>query len=182
MVFNGHGPRNHLFESSMAGAEGVIGWITEQCSRSSLRPDGLGALIYAGVDAGEVTEDEAALLVRSFLSAGLDTTVSAIGLGVLDFARHPDQWQALREDPSLARNAFEEVVRRESPVVGFFRTTSEPVDWPGRSCPRTRRCWCSLPGPTATRGTGRTRTGSTSAARPPVTWGSASACTTASAR
>jgi 4-methoxybenzoate monooxygenase (O-demethylating) len=135
MVFNGHGPRNHLFESSMAGAEGVIGWITEQCSRSSLRPEGLGALIYAGVDAGEVTEDEAALLVRSFLSAGLDTTVSAIGLGVLDFARHPDQWQMLREDPSLARNAFEEVVRRESPVVGFFRTTSEPVDLAGTGLP-----------------------------------------------
>jgi hypothetical protein len=135
MVFNGHGPRNHLFESSMAGAEGVLGWITEQCSRSSLRPDGLGALIYAGVDAGEVTEDEAALLVRSFLSAGLDTTVSAIGLGVLDFARHPGQWQALRADPSLARNAFEEVVRRESPVVGFFRTTSEPVDLAGTLLP-----------------------------------------------
>src|ERR1700728_3983079 len=135
MVFNGHGPRNHLFESSMAGAEGVIGWITEQCSRSSLRPDGLGALIYAGVDAGEVTEDEAALLVRSFLSAGLDTTVSAIGLGVLDFALYPDQWQALRRDPSLARNAFEEVVRRESPVIGFFRTTSEPVWLAGADLP-----------------------------------------------
>jgi 4-methoxybenzoate monooxygenase (O-demethylating) len=135
MVFNGHGPRNHLFQSSMAGAEGVIGWITGQCSRSSLRPDGIGALIYAGVDAGEVTEDEAALLVRSFLSAGLDTTVSAIGLGVLDFARHPEQWQALREDPSLARNAFEEVVRLESPVIGFFRTTSEPVELAGTLLP-----------------------------------------------
>jgi cytochrome P450 len=135
MVFNGHGPRNHLFESSMAGAESVIGWITEQCSRSSLRPDGLGALIYAGVEAGEVTEDEAALLVRSFLSAGLDTTVSAIALGVLDFARNPAQWQALRQDRSLARNAFEEVVRIESPVIGFFRTTSEPVPLDGASLP-----------------------------------------------
>jgi cytochrome P450 len=135
MVFNGHGPRNHLFESSMAGAESVINWITEQCSRSSLRPDGLGALIYAGVEAGEVTEDEAALLVRSFLSAGLDTTVSAIALGVLDFARNPAQWQALRQDRSLARNAFEEVVRIESPVIGFFRTTSEPVPLDGASLP-----------------------------------------------
>jgi cytochrome P450 len=135
MVFNGHGPRNHLFDASMAGAEGVIDWITRQCSRSALRPDGLAALIYAGADAGEVTEDEAALLVRSFLSAGLDTTVSAIGLGVLDFACHPDQWQALRADPSLARNAFEEVVRRESPVVGFFRTTSEPAELAGAQLP-----------------------------------------------
>jgi 4-methoxybenzoate monooxygenase (O-demethylating) len=135
MVFNGHGPRNHLFEASMAGAEGVIDWITRQCSRSSLRPDGLAALIYAGADAGEVTEDEAALLVRSFLSAGLDTTVSAIGLAVLNFARHPDQWQALRADPSLARNAFEEVVRLESPVIGFFRTTSEPAELAGADLP-----------------------------------------------
>jgi 4-methoxybenzoate monooxygenase (O-demethylating) len=135
MVFNGHGPRNHLFESSMASGAPVIGWITRQCSRASLRPDGLGALIYAGVEAGEVTEDEAALLVRSFLSAGLDTTVSAIALGVLDFINHPGQWQDLRRDPSLARNAFEEVVRIESPVIGFFRTTSEPVATGGVSVP-----------------------------------------------
>jgi len=82
-----------------------------------------------------VTEDEAALLVRSFLSAGLDTTVSAIALGVLDFVRFPDQWQALRHDLSLARNAFEEVVRIESPVMGFFRTTTEATELAGTSLP-----------------------------------------------
>ena len=146
MVFNGMGPRNHLFESSMEGAGEVIAWITQQCSRSSLRPDGLGALIYAGADAGEVTEDEAALLVRSFLSAGLDTTVSAIALGVLDFVRFPGQWQALREDPSLARNAFEEVVRLESPVMNFFRTTAEPVELAGASLPAEAKVLVSFAG------------------------------------
>jgi 4-methoxybenzoate monooxygenase (O-demethylating) len=135
MVFNGHGPRNHLFEASMAGGQRVIGWITEQCLRSSLRADGLAALIYEAADANGVTEDDAALLVRSFLSAGLDTTVSALALGVLDFVRFPGQWQALREDPSLARNAFEEVVRLESPVIGFFRTTSQPVQLAGTALP-----------------------------------------------
>jgi 4-methoxybenzoate monooxygenase (O-demethylating) len=146
LVFNGMGPRNHLFESSMEGAGEVLAWITQQCSRSSLRPDGLGALIYAGVDAGEVTEDEAALLVRSFLSAGLDTTVSALALGVLDFARCPGQWQALRQDPSLARNAFEEVVRLESPVMNFFRTTTEPVELAGISLPADAKVMVSFAG------------------------------------
>jgi len=146
IVFNGQGPRNHLFEASMEGAGEVIAWITEQCSRSSLRPDGLGALIYAGVDAGEVTEDEAALLVRSFLSAGLDTTVSALALGVLDFARYPDQWQALREDPSLTRNAFEEVVRIEAPVTNFFRTTTEPVELAGTRLPANAKVMVSFAG------------------------------------
>src|SRR5579875_563177 len=56
MVFNGHGPRNALFEASMANAEPVLAWISEQCSRSALRPDGLGALIYQAVDDGQVTE------------------------------------------------------------------------------------------------------------------------------
>jgi len=146
MVFNGQGPRNHLFEASMAGAEGVLAWIAGQCSRSSLRPDGLGAQIYAGVDAGEVTEDEAALLVRSFLSAGLDTTVSAIALGVLDFVRFPGQWQALRQDPSLARNAFEEVVRIEAPVTNFFRTTSEATELAGTSLPADAKVMVSFAG------------------------------------
>jgi len=146
LVFNGMGPRNHLFESSMEGAGEVIAWITQQCSRSSLRPDGLGALIYAGADAGEVTEDEAALLVRSFLSAGLDTTVSAIALGVLDFVRFPGQWRALREDPSLARNAFEEVVRIEAPVTNFFRTTTGPAELAGTSLPAGAKVMVSFAG------------------------------------
>jgi hypothetical protein len=124
MVFNGMGPRNELFDASMAGAERVVSWISEACSRSSLQPDGLGAEIYAAVDAGEVSEEDAALLVRSFLSAGVDTTVNAIALGILAFAQFPDQWERLCADPSLARNAFDEVVRRESPVIGFFRTTT----------------------------------------------------------
>jgi 4-methoxybenzoate monooxygenase (O-demethylating) len=146
IVFNGMGPRNHLFEASMQGAAEVIAWITRQCARSSLRPDGLGALIYAGVDAGEVTEDEAALLVRSFLSAGLDTTVSAIALGVLDFVQHPDQWRELRQDPSLARNAFEEVVRLEAPVMNFFRTTAEATELAGTYLPANAKVMVSFAG------------------------------------
>ncbi|MGH9047178.1 MAG: hypothetical protein ACRDVW_07680 [Acidimicrobiales bacterium] len=74
LVFNGNGPRNELFERSLEGADEVIAWITARCRREALNPDGLGAQIYRGVDDGEVTEDEVALLVRSFLSAGIDTT------------------------------------------------------------------------------------------------------------
>jgi cytochrome P450 len=135
MVFNSNGAMNELFERSVAGAEEVLGWITAQCRRHALAPGGIGAAIYEGVDLGEVTEEEAGLLVRSFLSAGVDTTVSALALGILDFVRFPDQWQALRADPGLARNAFEEIVRFESPVVGFFRTTTAEVELAGARLP-----------------------------------------------
>lgn len=127
MVFNGHGPRNHLFEESMRDTEEVRAWINQQCSRNMLRPGGFGAQIYNSVDSGELTEEEAGLLVRSFLSAGVDTTVNALGFAILDFARNPRQWDKLRGNPGLARSAFEEVVRLEAPVTAFFRTTTQNI-------------------------------------------------------
>jgi cytochrome P450 len=135
MVFNGFGPRNHLFAAAMADAEPVREWIAAQCRRESLRPDGLGAKIYAGADAGEVTDQEAALLVRSLLSAGVDTTVASLGAALHCFATHPGQWALLRDDPALARAAFEEVLRYASPVQTFFRTTTTGVDVAGVPVP-----------------------------------------------
>ena len=41
------------------------------------------------------------------------------------------KWQALRRDPGLARAAFEEVLRFESPVQTFFRTTTRAVEVDG---------------------------------------------------
>lgn len=180
MVFNGQGPRNELFEAAMTGGHEVIGWIAEQCSRSSLSPDGLGAQIYAAVDAGEVSEEEAALLVRSFLSAGVDATVNAIALGVLAFIESPDQWEHLRADPSLARNAFDEIVRRESPLMGFFRTTTRATGIGGVKLPSDTKVMVFFAG--ANRGIGWIRTPLTSAGESSATSATGPGCTTASVR
>jgi 4-methoxybenzoate monooxygenase (O-demethylating) len=131
MVFNAFGPRNKLFEQAMANAEPVRAWIMSKCKREALAPGGFGAKIYEAADAAKVTEDEAALMVRSFLSAGLDTTVHALGNMLHCFARNPDQWRLLRESPTLARGAFEEVIRYDGPIQTFFRTTTRPVDVAG---------------------------------------------------
>lgn len=131
MAFNAFGPRNDLFHQAMANAQPVINWIMSKCQRAALAPDGLGAQIYAAADAGALTADEASLLVRSFLTAGLDTTVVGLGNALFCFAHHPEQWQRLRQDPSLARAAFDEVLRFESPVQTFFRTTTRPVEVAG---------------------------------------------------
>jgi hypothetical protein len=124
MVFNAFGPRNKLFEDAMANVEPVRAWIMSKCRRDALAPGGFGAKIYEAADAAKVTEDEAALMVRSFLSAGLDTTVHALGNMIHCFACNPDQWRLLRENPTLARSAFEEVIRYDGPIQTFFRTTT----------------------------------------------------------
>ena len=128
MVFNSFGPRNDLFDKAMANAGPVRDWIMSKCSRAALAPDGLGMQIFDAVDSGELTEDEAGMLVRSFLSAGIDTTVYGLGNALYCFAGHPEQWNVLRENPNLIRGSFEEVLRFEAPVQTFFRTTTKAVD------------------------------------------------------
>ena len=128
MVFNSFGPRNEFFEAAVADAEPVLAWLQRQMQRDAFAPEGFGAAIHAASDTGELTEEEAPIVARSLLTAGVDTTVSSIGAAVYCLARFPEQFARLRADPSLARAAFEEAVRYESPVQTFFRTTTRPVD------------------------------------------------------
>jgi 4-methoxybenzoate monooxygenase (O-demethylating) len=128
MAFNAFGPRNKHFEAAMADAAKVVPWINGQCAREALSPDGIGATVWAAVDTGEITVEEAPLLVRSLLTAGLDTTIISIGNALYAFADNPAQWQALRDNITLARTAYDEVLRWESPIQTFFRTTTREVE------------------------------------------------------
>lgn len=127
LAFNALGPDNELRRNALATAGPHVAWVTEQCQRENLAPDGLGAKVYAASDTGQITSEEAALLVRSLLTAGIDTTVNGIGAALYCLARFPDEWRKLHADPALARSAFEEAIRFESPVQTFFRTTTRPV-------------------------------------------------------
>ena len=131
LVFNSFGPPNQLRQDAIERSAPHQAYVAEQCQRENLAPGGFGACIHARADAGDITAAEAPLLVRSLLSAGLDTTVNGIGAAVYCLARFPEQWARLRSDPTLARNAFEEAVRFESPVQTFFRTTTRDVEISG---------------------------------------------------
>ncbi|HXT79662.1 MAG TPA: cytochrome P450 [Acetobacteraceae bacterium] len=133
MVFNSFGPRNGFFDAAVADAAPVLEWVQAQSRREALSPTGFGAVIHAAADSGEVTVPEAEILVRSLLTAGVDTTVNGLGAAVYCLARFPAAFAQLRADPSLARAAFEEAVRLESPVQTFFRTTTRPVDIGGET-------------------------------------------------
>ena len=134
-VFNSFGPDNEQLVATRQAGLAAQSWIMECCARSALRPDGLGMMIYEAADEGEITEQEATHLVRPFLTAGIDTTVNGLGNALLALATHPDEYCKLRESPELARNAFEEGLRYDSPVQTFFRTTSRSVEIGGTEIP-----------------------------------------------
>ena len=131
LVFNAFGPPNQLRQDAIDRSAPHQSYVAAQCQRENLAPEGFGGCIHARVDSGDITEAEAPLLVRSLLSAGIDTTVNGIGAAMYCLARFPDQLARLREDPTLSRNAFEEAIRFESPVQTFFRTTTREVELSG---------------------------------------------------
>ncbi|MBB3674839.1 cytochrome P450 [Modestobacter versicolor] len=126
-AFNAFGPANDLVAKGAHRVAELSGWVGEQCARDALTDDGFGAAIWAAADRGEITPQQAPLVVRSLLTAGVDTTVHALSAILYAFATNPDQWARLVADPSLARVAFDEAIRWESPVQTFFRTTTTDV-------------------------------------------------------
>ncbi len=130
-VFNAYGPRNAVFESTEGPLPAANDWVADACRRSRLSPGGWGRDVFAAADEGKCSEEEAERLVRSFISAGVDTTVNGIGNMMLAFATSPQEWLRLREDPGLTKRAFEESLRWDSTVQIFFRTTTREVEVAG---------------------------------------------------
>ncbi len=126
--FNGFGPQNARFEASLAKAKPLLPWLAAKCGRGHLRAGSFGAQIYEAADRGDLTEDEAGLLMRTFLLAGIDTTVGGLGNAVHCLATHPGEWAKLTEGPALSRSAFEEALRFDSPVQIFFRTATRDTE------------------------------------------------------
>lgn len=144
MVFNALGPDNAVRASAMSKGPQIVPWINKACLRENLRDDGFGAAIYGAADAGDITEDEAGMLVRSLLSAGVDTTVTALGNALWCFGNNPEQFELLKADPGLAKSAFEEVMRVTSPVAAFCRTASADTSVAGIEIVEGTKILCVL--------------------------------------
>jgi cytochrome P450 len=138
-AFNAFGPVNDLVEKGNPRVAELSAWVNAQCAREVLADDGFGAQIWAAADRGDITPAQAPLVVRSLLTAGVDTTVHGLSAVLHAFATNPDQWQRLRAEPGLARVAFDEAVRWESPVQTFFRTAACDVEVEGSVVPAGRK-------------------------------------------
>ena len=124
MAFNNFGPLNELRETSnQKGKElGVIEWIMAQTQRGALRPGSLGEKFHQLAEDGLITHYEAWNVMRGQLTAGVDTTIAALGHLLMCLAQDPEQYATLREEPGLVRKAFDETLRHLSPLQQLFRT------------------------------------------------------------
>lgn len=140
MVWATLGPVNELFHAAMKDSGPIIEWVERCCDRENLAPGSLGMQMFLAADRGEITPDEAKLLVGILLSAAADTTVMTLGNVIRAFALFPEQYQRVRQDATLVRAAFEESLRWDSPSRLAGRITMQDVEIDGVVIPKGERC------------------------------------------
>lgn len=121
-------------ERAHADAE-LLMYVSDLLDTRRRRPadDLLSAVAAVDLGEGPMSEDALLLTFTNLLSAGLTTTRLAISGAIHAFLTYPAQWQRLRDDPSLADVAVEEILRWTSPSLATLRTATEPVTLGGQA-------------------------------------------------
>ena len=100
---------------------------------ASLSSGGLiQALATAEIDGDRLSDDEVIANAILTMVGGQETTTTLIGNGMLSLLANPDQWQRLRDDPSLIPSAVEELLRYESPSQHTARMAREDCELGGK--------------------------------------------------
>ena len=111
--------------------EEVRQWVLDLLEERRANPgeDFISTVGTIEVDGDRLTDDECVTLVSSVISGGTDTTQAQMAHGIRLFVEHPDQWAALGENPDLAMQAANEVIRYE-PITPFTaRIVREEVEY-----------------------------------------------------
>lgn len=115
-------------------ARSINGLVTEiiEWKRTNPADDLLTAMIHAEEDGDKLSEQELAEQVALLYLAGHETTVNLIGNGTLALLRDRDQFELVRDDPTLDPGAVEELLRFDSPVQNSRRITLAPLTIDGK--------------------------------------------------
>ncbi|PWI45756.1 cytochrome P450 [Streptomyces sp. ICBB 8177] len=79
--------------------------------RGAPQPGLLSTLVTEQLDKGTIDREELVATAILLLVAGHETTASMTSLSVVTLLEHPEQYAALRDDPSLVPGAVEELLR-----------------------------------------------------------------------
>ncbi len=78
-------------------------------------------------------------LIQQLLSGGNETTTKMLAEMMRLLGEHPDQWERLKQGPSLVPRAVEESLRLASIAQGMWRITTRDVELGGVAIPKGSR-------------------------------------------
>nr|WP_246400920.1 cytochrome P450 [Jiangella mangrovi] len=113
--------------------------------RAEPRDDLLSGLVALEAQGDALDRNELVAMVQLLLIAGQETTVDVIANGLRLLLTHPEQWQDLRDDPSIAGAVVEEVLRFRGPVeIVPPRFAFRDIELAGGTIPAFERVGLSL--------------------------------------
>jgi cytochrome P450 len=95
--------------------------------RAQPRDDLLSGMVQAQDRGDFLSEDEVIANAILMVFAGHETTMNLLANGIVAFSRFPKQWAMLRDEPSLAATATEEILRYDGPIRAMARWAPEPM-------------------------------------------------------
>ncbi len=101
--------------------------------RARPREDFLTAFIGTVGDSGVYSEDELLAQILGLIFAGSDTTRTAIAVATTLLLQHRDQWDVLRANRGLMRQAVDETLRFEPTVGSLPRVAEEDFEFEGHT-------------------------------------------------
>jgi cytochrome P450 len=135
-------------EAGMQAQAQIHSYILEQVGRRRARgADGtttLDALLVTEVEGAPLRDVDIATQLLTLLAGGVETMPKIIAGGARELALAPDQRAALAADPSLAKGAFEEMVRHQGVLQHVGRTTLAEVEIGAETFPAGQRIFCLL--------------------------------------
>jgi len=137
--FDTLGPMNQRTVNALPKAEEFLTFIVNDARPGQLAPDGWVAALFEAGERGEVPKEKCPFMAIDYAGPSLDTTIFGTSSAIWLFAQHPEQWDLLRERPSLIRHAINEVLRLESPIQFFTRLTKRDQEIDGVSVPAGAR-------------------------------------------
>ncbi len=138
-LFDCFGPLNERVRNAMPVLSEMMDYARTHAVPGKLKPGSWAEAIHHAAAAGEVPPEAVPVLMIDYMGPSLDTTIFAISSGVWLFAKHPDQWDLVRNDPSLIPAAINEILRIEAPIQGFSRYVARDYDLDGVVLPEGSR-------------------------------------------
>src|SRR5439155_5583638 len=120
---------------SQAGLEQLVRYFEPLVRERRARPrdDLISALVRAEERGDLLSEEEVLATCTLLLFAGHESTTFTLVNGLLALLRHREQWDLLRANPGLAKNAAEEVLRYDGTVKATFRSIKEDLELGGKA-------------------------------------------------
>lgn len=133
------GPLNGQAVRALPASVQMLHFTRRVVRERNVIPGSMADELLAAADQGVLSHAECAPLMIDYVAPSLDTTISAISSALHLFATHREQWDLLKEDPSLITKAINEVVRFESPLRAFAREAARDTDIAGEHIPAGAR-------------------------------------------